>query len=110
MWSAGEWTTGTYRVNTAVADSPVGPFINCHTVLSTGDGTVANGPGHNGYIYVQELDMYLAVYHRHNLTENEGNARFICIDRMEFDENGNIMPIRMTNGWTYKNKKVTDVK
>ena len=110
MWSAGEWTTGTYRVNAAVADTPFGPFENYRTVLSTGDGTVAKGPGHNGYIYVPEQDLYLAVYHRHNLTESEGNARFICIDRIKFDENGDMLPMKMTNGWTYNNGEVTDIK
>lgn len=101
MWSAGEWTMGTYRVNTAIADSPCGPFDKWHTILATGDSKIAKGPGHNGYIYVEELDLYLNVYHRHNLVDEAGNARFICIDVMNFDENGEILPITMTDGFTY---------
>ena len=115
MWSCGGWTGGNYRVATAVADSPYGPFDDCHVILSTGDSKIANGPGHNGYIYVEELDLYLNVYHRHITDDSDpkykdGNARFLCIDHMEFDENGNIKPITMTKEWKYENGKITVVE
>ena len=107
MWSCGGWTNGTYRVSTAISNSPYGPFDDCHVILSTGNCKFANGPGHNGYIYVEDLDLYLNVYHRHitddsNPKYKDGNARFLCIDLMEFDENGRIKPITMTNEWVYE--------
>ena len=101
MWSSGGWGNGTYRVNTAIADTPWGPFDNCHTILSTGDSTIANGPGHNGFLYLPEHDQYLMVYHRHKPDIRDGNARFLCIDRMDLDENGNIIPVVMTEEWEY---------
>ena len=101
MWSAGGWTDGTYRVNTATADTPWGPFENVRTILSTGDSKIANGPGHNGFLYLPEEDQYLMVYHRHKPKNRDGNARFLCIDRMELDENGEILPVVMTAEWTY---------
>lgn len=104
MWSAGNWTSGTYRVNAACCDTPFGPFEDYDVVLSTGDGTIANGPGHNGYLYLPEEDMYLIVYHRHRPDIDNGNARFMCIDKMEFDENGKILPVIMTNDWEYPDK------
>lgn len=107
MWSAGKWGDGTYRVNSAVADSPFGPFENYRTVLETGDSTIANGPGHNGYLYLPEEDLYLCVYHRHRPDIKDGNARFLCIDVMRFGEDGNILPICMTDSWTYDEGKVT---
>lgn len=107
MWSAGNWGNGTYRVNSAVADSPFGPFENYRTVLETGDSTIATGPGHNGYLYVPEEDLYLCVYHRHRPDIRDGNARFLCIDVMRFGEDGNILPIRMTDSWTYDEGQVT---
>ena len=99
MWSAGNWTTGTYRVNTCIADTPWGPFTKASTILSTGDSTIATGPGHNGFFYLPEDDQYLMVYHRHKPELTDGNARFLCIDRMDLDEEGNIIPITLTESW-----------
>lgn len=101
MWSAGNWGDGTYRVNTCIADKPWGPFKSASTILETGDSTIANGPGHNGFLYLPEVDQYLMVYHRHRPDLKEGNARFLCIDRMDLDENGNIIPVKMTSEWEY---------
>lgn len=113
MWSSGGWGDGSYRVVTAKASSPYGPFDNCHVILSTGDSTIANGPGHNGFLYVEDQDLYLNVYHRHITADenhpeyNDGNARFLCIDAMQFDENDDIKPITMTNTWKYENGMIT---
>ncbi|MBR4942021.1 MAG: family 43 glycosylhydrolase, partial [Clostridia bacterium] len=107
LWSAGGWTTGTYHVNAACADSPFGPFTDHYEILSTGDSTFANGPGHNGYLHIPEKDLWLMVYHRHQNGINDGNARFMCIDLMEFGEDGKIIPIKMTKSWKYENGKVT---
>jgi len=101
MWSAGNWSNGTYRVNTCIADNPCGPFEEASTILSTGDSAIANGPGHNGFFYLPEKDQYLMVYHRHNPGVKDGNARFLCIDRMDLDDKGNIIPVVMTEGWEY---------
>ena len=104
MWSSGAWTDGSYRVMTAAADTPWGPFDHPRTILSTGDSTIANGPGHNGFLYLPEEDRYLMVYHRHKPGIRDGNARFLCIDRMDLDENGEILPVVMTEDWTFEGK------
>jgi hypothetical protein len=39
------------------------------------------------------------VYHRHHNDTKAGNARFMCIDDMPLDENGDILPIKMTREW-----------
>ena len=93
-------------MNAAVADTPFGPFEDYRTILSTGDGEVANGPGHNGYFYIPKEDLYLNVYHRHKPGLTDGNARFVCIDIMQFDEEGRIIPTVMTHEWMYENGKV----
>ncbi|MBE6938798.1 MAG: arabinan endo-1,5-alpha-L-arabinosidase [Ruminococcaceae bacterium] len=103
LWSAGGWTTGTYHVNAASAPTPFGPFDDHYEILSTGDSTIANGPGHNGYLHIPEEDLWLMVYHRHENGLTDGNARFMCIDLMEFDENGRIRPVNMTRSWKYEN-------
>lgn len=107
LWSAGAWTTGTYRVNAAFADSPFGPFDGYHEILSTGDSQIANGPGHNGYLYIPEEELYLIVYHRHDPQLQDGNARFMCIDIMEFDADGKIRTVTMTRDWEYRNGAVS---
>ena len=107
MWSGGGWTDGTYRVSVAFADTPWGPFENPVKVLCTGDCTFANGPGHNGYLYLEEHDLFLNVYHRHSNEINHGNARFLCIDVMEFDPDGNAKPVTMTKKWAFDNGKIT---
>lgn len=101
MWSSGDWAKGDYRVNAAFADTPFGPFEDYTQVLSTGDGSIANGPGHNGYFYLPEEDVYLIVYHRHQPDIKAGNARFLCIDIMKFDEDGKVMPVELTDEWEY---------
>ncbi len=107
MWSSGNWEEGTYRVNTTLTDSPWGPFENHVNVLASGDGTLANGPGHNGYFHIPEDDLYLCVYHRHHPDKPDGNARFLCIDEMHFSPDGRIAPIRMTREWEAQDGKVT---
>ena len=101
MWSAGQWTKGDYRVNTAAADHPYGPFTDCRTILSTGDCGFANGPGHNGYLYLPEQDQYLMVYHRHQNGVPGSHARFLCIDKIDLDGDGNILPVTMTEEWSF---------
>ena len=53
-------------------------------------------------ISLPEEDQYLMVYHRHKPHIKDGNARFLCIDRMDLDEQGNILPVTMTAEWEYK--------
>lgn len=101
MWSGGCWEDGSYRVNAAMGDTPWGPFQDPVNILCTGDCAFANGPGHNGYLYLEDQDLYLNVYHRHSNDIDHRNARFICIDAMEFSADGNIKPIRMTQSWRY---------
>lgn len=105
MWSSGGWGDGSYRVNTCISDKPWGPFTTASTILSTGDSKIANGPGHNGFLYLPEEDQYLMVYHRHKPGIKDGNARFLCIDRMDLDENGNILPVTMTSEWEFDSDK-----
>jgi hypothetical protein len=42
-------------------------------------------------------EEWFAVYHRRPLGKKGANERVTCIDRMEFDEQGHIRPIRITH-------------
>ena len=107
MCSGGGWGNGTYHVSVAFCDTPYGPFDNYRTILETGDSTIANGPGHNGYLYIEEKDMWINVYHRHKVGIKDHNARFMCLDLMEFEDTFKIKPVTMTLEWEYDDGKVT---
>ena len=95
MWSEGGWTGPDYSVAYAIADSPFGPFNREAKILQQ-DSTVARGAGHHSVIIKPETDEYYIVYHRRPLGETNGNYRVTCIDKMTFDKNGHINPVRMT--------------
>ena len=95
MWSEGGWTGPNYSLAYAIADSPLGPFKRLGNVLKQ-DPAIATGAGHHSVIHVPGTDDYYAVYHRRPAGETDANARVTCIDRMEFDPDGTIKPIRIT--------------
>ncbi|WP_297093827.1 glycoside hydrolase family 43 protein [uncultured Draconibacterium sp.] len=95
MWSEGGWTGPDYSVAYAIADSPFGPFKRIGKILKQ-DPNVATGAGHHSVIHVPGTDEYYIVYHRRPLSETDGNHRETCIDRMYFDENGLIKPVKIT--------------
>ncbi len=96
MWSEGGWTGPDYSVAYAIADSPLGPFKRIAKILQQ-DKEVATGAGHHSVIKHPKEDKWYMVYHRRPLNETDGNHRVTCIDKMEFDENGFIKPVVITN-------------
>lgn len=96
MWSEGGWTGPDYRVAYAIGDTPFGPFKRIGTILKQ-DANIATGAGHHSVINVPHTDEWYIVYHRRPLTETDANHRVMCIDKMNFDTNGNIEPVKITN-------------
>ncbi|GAA3924039.1 hypothetical protein GCM10022209_16600 [Chitinophaga oryziterrae] len=95
MWSEGGWGGPDYSVAYAIADSPAGPFKRIGKILQQ-DTAVATGAGHHSVINVPGTDRWYIVYHRRPLTETAANNRVLCIDEMHFDENGFIIPVKIT--------------
>ncbi|WP_416442470.1 glycoside hydrolase family 43 protein [Leeuwenhoekiella sp. A16] len=95
MWSEGGWTGPDYSVAYAIADSPFGPFKRVDKILEQ-DPEIATGAGHHSVIHRTNSDDYYIVYHRRPLDESDRNSRETCIDKMYFDENGFIKPIKIT--------------
>jgi beta-xylosidase len=95
MWSEGDWGDASYGVAYARSSSPTGPFTRVGKILET-DARVANGPGHHSVLHIPGTDEWYIVYHRHPLGNTEPNQRLMAIDRMYFDKDGNIVPIKMT--------------
>lgn len=94
MWSEGRWTKDDYCVAYAIADSPFGPFVRENTILSS-DTENGTGAGHHSIVRDPKSGEYLIVYHRHPIGATDGNNRVTCIDRLEFDAEGKILPVKM---------------
>jgi beta-xylosidase len=95
MWSEGGWTGPDYSVAYAIADSPFGPFKRIGKILQQ-DPAVATGAGHHSVIHDKKTGQWYIVYHRRPLGETDANHRVTCVDKMYFDENGLIKPIKIT--------------
>jgi len=96
MWSEGGWTGPDYSVAYAVADSPFGPFKRIDKILQQ-DTKIATGAGHHSIIHNKNTDDYYMVYHRRPLDETDRNSRETCIDLMEFNDDGTIKQVVITN-------------
>jgi len=96
MWSEGSWTGPDYSVAYAVADSPFGPFKRIGKTLQQ-NTKIATGAGHHSIIHNKDTDDYYMVYHRRPLDETDRNSRETCIDLMEFNDDGTIKQVVITN-------------
>lgn len=95
MWSEGGWGGPDYKVAYAIADSPFGPFKREREILQQ-DVNIATGAGHHSVVKGAGTDEWYMIYHRRPLEETDANSRATCIDRMYFDKDGKILPVKMT--------------
>ncbi|MBR4186871.1 MAG: family 43 glycosylhydrolase, partial [Bacteroidaceae bacterium] len=103
MWSQGGWTGPDYCVAYAISDTPFGPFQLKGKILQR-DESIARGAGHHSVIQVPGKDEYYIIYHRRPLDETDGNHRVTCIDRLIFNADGTIQPVKMTFEGVKKSK------
>jgi beta-xylosidase len=96
MWSEGGWTGPDYSVAYAMSDSPLGPFKRIGKILQQ-DPAIATGAGHHSVVNIPNTDDWYIFYHRRPLTTKNGHHRETCIERMYFDKDGLIMPVKLTN-------------
>lgn len=94
MFSTGNWTDESYGVCACRCASPCGPFENPKKILFA-QPPVADGPGHHGYLQTGE-DEWKIVYHRRTVGDRDPNHRRLCVDDLYFDENGEMLPVKMT--------------
>lgn len=95
MWSEGGWTGPDYSVAYAISDSLFGPFKRIGKILQQ-DMAVATGAGHHSLLHDEEHDKWYIIYHRRPLGETDGNHRVVCIDKLEFNADGTIKPVKIT--------------
>ena len=103
MWSEGGWTGPNYKVAYAISDSPFGPFERRGVILQQ-DDKIARGAGHHSVVYNKRSGKYYIIYHRRPIDSNKRDNRVTCIEEMHFDENGDILPVVMTQEGVKKDK------
>ena len=94
MFSEGKAIDASYKVGYAVGDSPMGPFTEGKNspVLATSPDSSTYGPGHHTVFRENGQDYIL--YHRIYPQKKEIVLRQLCIDSLNFDEQGNIKAVR----------------
>jgi beta-xylosidase len=95
MWSEGGWGDSSYRVSYTKSESPLGPFGPGTCVLQS-DPAIGNGAGHHSVVNIPGTDDWYACYHRRPIDQTNRHHRVTCLDRMYFDDDGNILPIKIT--------------
>lgn len=96
MWSEGSWEGADYSVAYAMADSPFGPFERVGVILEQ-DPDIATGAGHHSVFRAPGTDDdWYIVYHRRPAGDDGPNHRATCIDRLYFDADGRIVPVKIT--------------
>lgn len=96
MWSEGGWGGPDYSVAYAIADKPTGPFKRIGKVLQQ-DPQIATSAGHHSVIHAPNDDSWYIVYHRRPLGKTDRNERVTAIERMSFDAQGHILPVKITH-------------
>ncbi len=96
MWSEGFWESSNYNIDYSMGDSPTGPFKRIGKVMLT-DPAIGSGAGHHSILQIPGQDRWFIVYHRRPPGETDGDSRVTCIDRMDFNPDGTIQPVKMTN-------------
>ncbi|GAA0735138.1 glycoside hydrolase family 43 protein [Sphingomonas japonica] len=96
MWSEGGWTGPDYGVAYAMGPGPVGPFKPMGELLAQDFG-IARGAGHHSVVNVPGTDEWYMAYHRRPLDTDKGEHRQLALERMVFDADGSIRPVKVTN-------------
>jgi len=96
QWSEGDTRNATYRVAYAKAAAAAGPFSRLGVILQEDTTLGVLGPGGDTVLAIPERDEYYMVYHRFKIPGGDGTHREVCIDRMTFNGDGTIVPVKPT--------------
>ncbi|OYX83725.1 MAG: beta-xylosidase [Flavobacteriales bacterium 32-34-25] len=104
LWSEDDTRSENYRVRYATSDSPLGNFTipKDNLILAKDPSKGIYGTGHNSVIQIPGTDEWYMVYHRFTIPKGitmgraAGYNREVCIDRLYFDEQGNIIATKPT--------------
>ena len=103
MWSVDDTGSANYHVAYGTSDSPLGKIKVAEDPIVTIQNPEKEiyGPAHNAVICKPGTDEWYIVYHRINknyLDKDKGPGvhREVCIDRLEFNEDGTLKRVQLT--------------
>ena len=104
MWSEDDTRSPNYKVRYGTRKSPLGKLTipEDNIVIQKDSEQEILGTGHNSAIQVPGKDEWYLVYHRmtypkgKEMGRSAGFHREVCIDKLEFDEAGNIIEVKPT--------------
>ena len=105
MWSEDDTRSPNYKVRYATSDSPLGTLSipENNIVIQRDPVTNIFATGHNSVIQIPGKDEWYLVYHRFTYPKgvdmprgSGGFHREVCIDKLEFDANGNMLEVKPT--------------
>lgn len=102
LWSEDDTRSENYRVRYATAPGPLGPLSipKDNLVLTKDPAIEIYATGHNSTIQIPGKDEWFIIYHRFTFPRGKemgsgaGFHREVCIDQMEFDQTGALLPVR----------------
>ena len=104
LWSVDDTGSPNYHVAYGTSRSPLGPIEVAEqpVILQQRPDERIYGTAHNSVLQIPGKDEWYVVYHRINRNfidrdKGPGIHREVCIDRMEFDSQGRILPITPTH-------------
>ncbi len=98
MWSVDDTGSPNYHVAYGTSKSPLGPIEVAAqpVVLKQNPEQQIYGTAHNSVLQIPDTDEWVIVYHRINkwyLKDAPGVHREVCIDRLQFNDDGTIQPV-----------------
>lgn len=107
-YSCGDTCSPDYHIRCATSDSPTKTPTGSRVILHRdfADDKRIKCTGHHTILNVPGTDEWYILYHRFEIeqygnveefSEDAGSHREVCMDRLYFDDDGNIIPVKPTN-------------
>lgn len=104
FWSEDDTRSPNYRVRYGTSKSPLGPISvpENNLILSKNEDSGIYATGHNSILQIPGKDEWYIVYHRFKRPEGihmgreAGYHREVCMDKLEFNEDGSIQVVKPT--------------
>ncbi|WP_443947425.1 family 43 glycosylhydrolase [Pedobacter sp. AW1-32] len=104
FWSEDDTRSPNYQVAYGTSDRPDGKIIlpKNNVILQKDEKQGIYGTGHNSVIQIPGKDEWYIVYHRFTrpngiaMGDAAGFNREVCIDKLEFDADGNVKTVKPT--------------
>jgi arabinoxylan arabinofuranohydrolase len=101
LWSEDDTRSPNYKVRYGTAKSPLGPISipKDNIVIQANKELGIYATGHNSVVQIPGKDEWYIVYHRfpypngQDMGDAAGFHREVCIDRLQFDKQGNIITV-----------------